>query len=35
LANELAKKLIVIELWYGDILDEKDIERLEDIYERI
>ena len=35
LANELAKKLIVIELWYGDILDEKDIKRFEDIYERI
>ena len=35
LANELAKKLIIIELWYGDILDENDIERFEDIYERI
>ena len=35
LANESAKKLIIIELWYGDILDENDIERFEDIYERI
>ena len=35
LANESAKKLIIIELWYGDILDESDIERFEDIYERI
>ena len=35
IANESAKKLIIIELWYGDILDENDIERFEDIYERI
>ena len=35
LANESAKKLIIIELWYGDILDENDIERFEDIYDRI
>ena len=35
LANKSAKKLIIIELWYGDILDENDIERFEDIYERI
>ena len=35
LANESSKKLIIIELWYGDILDENDIERFEDIYERI
>ena len=35
LANESNKKLIIVELWYGDILDEKDIERFEDIYERI
>ena len=35
LANNLVKKLIVIEFWYGDILDENDIERFEDIYERI
>ena len=35
LANEVTTKLIIIEFWYGDILDEKDIERFEDIYERI
>ena len=35
LANESDNKLIIIELWYGDILDENDIERFEDIYERI
>jgi mannose-1-phosphate guanylyltransferase/mannose-6-phosphate isomerase len=35
LANKAAKKLTIIELWYGDILDENDIERFEDIYERI
>ena len=35
LANNAATELILIELWYGDILDENDIERFEDIYERI
>ena len=35
LANEVTKKLIIIEFWYGDILDENDIERFEDLYERI
>ena len=35
LANKEATKLIIIELWYGDILDENDIERFEDIYKRI
>ena len=35
LANEVTTKLVIIEFWYGDILDEKDIERFEDIYERI
>ena len=35
LANEVVTKLIIIEFWYGDILDENDIERFEDIYERI
>ena len=34
LANEVTKKLIIIEFWYGDILDENDIERFEDLYER-
>ena len=28
------KKLVVIEMWFGDILDEKDIKRYEDIYGR-
>ena len=35
LANNTSKTLIVIEMWYGDILDENDIERFEDIYQRI
>ena len=35
LVNKAETKLIIIELWYGDILDENDIERFEDIYERI
>ncbi len=35
LANEVVTKLIIIEFWYGDILDENDIERFEDLYERI
>ena len=35
LANKTATKLIIIEFWYGNILDENDIERFEDIYERI
>ena len=35
LANNSSDILVVIEMWYGDILDENDIERFEDIYERI
>jgi len=35
LANNSSEILVVIEMWYGDILDENDIERFEDIYERI
>ena len=35
LANNTSNTLVVIEMWYGDILDENDIERFEDIYERI
>jgi len=35
LANNADTKLMIIEFWYGDILDENDIERFEDIYERI
>ena len=34
LVNNQVKDLIVIELWYGDILDENDIIRYEDIYKR-
>tara|TARA_B100000686_G_C16146994_1_gene644904 strand:+ start:227 stop:622 length:396 start_codon:yes stop_codon:yes gene_type:complete len=35
LENNNSLTLIVIEMWYGDILDENDIERFEDIYGRI
>ena len=35
LANKTSTKLVIIEFWYGDILDENDIERFEDIYDRI
>ena len=35
LTNNTYTKLIVIEMWYGDKLDENDIERYEDIYGRI
>ena len=35
LVNKTATKLIIIEFWYGNILDENDIERFEDLYERI
>ena len=34
LANKEKKDLVVIEVWYGDILDEEDIIRYEDIYDR-
>tara|TARA_B110000008_G_C16411669_1_gene340066 strand:- start:105 stop:449 length:345 start_codon:yes stop_codon:yes gene_type:complete len=34
LANISEKKLVVIEVWYGDILEEEDIIRYEDIYDR-
>ncbi len=34
LANRGSQKLIVIEMWFGDNLDEEDIKRYEDIYER-
>ena len=34
LANWDKKKLVVIEMWFGDILDENDIKRYEDIYGR-
>ena len=35
LANHFPARLVVIEVWYGNILDENDIERFEDIYKRI
>ena len=34
LSNNGTTNLIVIEMWYGDILDENDIKRYEDIYDR-
>ena len=34
LANNCSEDLIVIEIWYGDNLDEEDIIRYEDIYKR-
>ncbi len=35
LANKNNKDLVIIEVWYGDKLDEKDIKRYEDVYNRI
>ena len=35
MANKTKKNLIIIEMWYGDKLDENDIKRYEDIYKRI
>ena len=35
MANRKDRDLVIIEMWYGDNLDEKDIKRYEDIYERI
>ncbi len=35
IANKTKKNLIIIELWYGEKLDENDIKRYEDIYKRI
>ena len=34
LANKKEEKLIVIEVWLGDLLDENDIIRYHDIYNR-
>ena len=34
LANNYSEDLIIIEIWYGDNLEEKDIIRYEDIYNR-
>ena len=35
MANKKDHDLVIIEMWYGDTLDENDIKRYEDIYERI
>ena len=35
LANNHDKNLIIIEVWYGAILNEEDITRYEDIYNRV
>ena len=35
LVNNHEKNLILIEVWYGEILDEEDITRYEDIYNRV
>ena len=35
MANKSATDLVIIEMWYGDNLDENDIKRYEDIYKRI
>ncbi len=35
LANNYDKNLILIEVWYGENLDEGDITRYEDIYNRV
>ena len=35
MANRKDGDLVIIEMWYGDHLDENDIKRYEDIYERI
>ena len=35
ISNKSNFDLVIIEMWYGDILDENDIKRYEDIYERI
>ena len=34
LANWDSQNLVVIEMWFGDNLDENDIKRFEDIYKR-
>ena len=35
LANNYDKNLILIEVWYGENLEEEDITRYEDIYNRV
>ncbi len=34
MANRFETDLIIIEMWYGDKLDENDIKRYQDIYNR-
>ena len=34
IANKSANDLIIIEMWYGEILDENDIKRYDDNYNR-
>ena len=35
MANRIDRDLVIIEMWYGDNLDENDIKRYVDIYEII
>tara|TARA_Y100000996_G_scaffold414158_1_gene404262 strand:+ start:1602 stop:1946 length:345 start_codon:yes stop_codon:yes gene_type:complete len=35
ISNKESDDLIIIEMWYGERLDENDIKRYEDIYERV
>ena len=35
ISNWDKKILVIIEMWFGDILDENDIKRYEDIYKRV
>ena len=35
ITNNTNNDLVIIEMWYGQKLDENDIKRYEDIYERI
>ena len=35
LANREDKTLVVIEMWFGNKLEENDIKRYEDIYKRL
>jgi hypothetical protein len=35
MANKGNSDLVIIEMWYGDKLDENDIKRYEDIYDRV
>ena len=35
MANKTEKDLVIIEMWYGETLDENDIKRYDDIYKRV